>query len=900
MALAIGQHLGSYEITALLGKGGMGEVYRARDVKLKREVAVKILPDEFNRNSDRMSRFQREAEVLASLNHPNIAAIYHVEEAGDTRLLVLELVEGETLTDRIQRGPIPVEETLDIARHIAEAVEAAHEKGIVHRDLKPANVKVTPDGKVKVLDFGLAKSWDAPPDNQNLSNSPTLSMAATNAGVILGTAAYMSPEQAKGAQADWRSDVFSFGCVLYEMLTGRQVFRGESVSEVLAAVLIREADLTSLPPNLNPRLPELLRRCLEKNPKRRWQAVGDLRLELETLSAAPYVGPVSVEAAGATPSKRPVFWIAATVAVLLLAVGMGVAFTLLYRSLEEPRVVRFFVGPPEKSSFGSGSGAGGEVTLPIISPDGRRLAFTARDTASGNKILLWVRTLDTLKPQSLPETDGAYLPFWSPDSRSIAFFAQGMLKRIDIAGGPPQNLAEAPGARGGAWSRDNVIVFAPISTGPLYRVSVSGGERVAITKLTQGQTSHRSPSFLPDGRHFLYLVTEGGQVNEVFVGSLGSEESKRILAANAGAVYSRTGELLFTRQGTLFRQRFDTTKLDVSGDPVPVAESIGFLNNVGFFSVSNNGVLAYRTGTGLDDVVLTWVDRSGRILETVGTPGVYRGVDVSPDGQRIAVHRHDGNGGDIWVYEHSRAPQKQTFDPERDNSSPVWSPDGSRIAFGAVRNGKWSVYQKLANGTGSEELLFESDSNAAPMSWSHDGKFIVLRVVSIEKTQGDEWLLSVNDKKAAPLIHEIPNELRGQISPDGKWIAYESDATGQSEIYVKPFPSGEGKVQISTNGGISPRWRGDGKELFYMTSTGSKVVSVKTNTTGPAFDYKPPTELFDSGYVVLNHAGGSFNHYAVSPDGSKFLILRPATATAGDAATTPITLILDWFSSVKR
>ena len=743
MSVTIGAQLGSYEVIGLLGKGGMGEVYRARDAKLKRDVAIKILPNEFSHDPQRLSRFQREAEVLASLNHPNIAAIYDLQESNDTRFLVLELVEGETLAERIQRGPIPVEEALQISKHICDALEAAHVKGIVHRDLKPANVKITPDGRVKVLDFGLAKAMETTPASGTLSNSPTLTLGATRAGVIVGTAAYMSPEQAKSFDVDVRSDTFSFGSVLFEMLTGRTAFQGDTVADVLASVLAREPDFSLLPSNLNPRLRELLERCLKKNPKQRWQAVGDLRADLELASAMPYAVPAPRYGAPSAWSGH-VLWLYSSVFLLLLLAGAGVAFLSFYRSLNEAPIIQFFVNPPEKGSFSSGTGA--ETTNVSVSPDGRRLAFTARDSSS--KVLLWVRSFDTLTSQPLAGTDGAFLQFWSPDSRSIGFFAQGKLKRIDINGGPPQTLANAPNGRGGTWNRDDVIIFAPASNAGLFRVGSQGGEPVAMTKLAAGQSSHRGPSFLPDGRHFLYAVGErSGQVSGIFVGAVGSDESKRLISANSKAEYSASGYLLFVQRGTLLRQPFDAKKLELSGDSVPIAEHVSSYNGIGAFSVSDNGVLAYRTLEGTEDVELTWVDRSGNLLERVGMPGAYRGVDVSRDG-RIAVHRHDGEGGDIWIVESSQGPMtRETFDASRENSSPIWSPDGTRIAFGALRDSKWTIYQKLANGSGAEDPLFESDLNSAPMAWSPDGKFMVLRVVATGITQATNGCFRWTTKK---------------------------------------------------------------------------------------------------------------------------------------------------------
>src|SRR5262245_54340107 len=593
------------EVTALIGRGGMGEVYRARDTKLKRDVAIKILPDEFSQDADRVSRFQREAEVLAALNHPNIAAIYDLQEASGSRYLVLELVEGETLADRIARGAIPVEEAFDIAKTICEALEAAHEKGIIHRDLKPANVKITPDGKVKVLDFGLAKAMSARATATALSNSPTL-MSGSMGGIIVGTAAYMSPEQARGREADQRSDVFSFGCVLYEMLTGRQAFQGEDMSEILASVLAREPHFALLPANLDLRLHGLLRRCLEKNPKRRWYAVADLRIELESVASEPH---------GKSETAQPVLesvrksrerwaWSIAGACVVLLIIA--VVFAIRTRR-PEPQQVRLDIITPPTSD---------QISL-AISPDGRTVAFVA--TQQGKSILM-LRALDSSAVRQIPGTDGAIFPFWSPDGRSIGFFADGRLKRVDVAGGAPQVLAVALTPRGGSWNADGTIVFAPWA-GPLYRISSGGENRSQITQNESSLTSHRFPQFLPDGQHFLFFGTGDPSVAGIYVGSLDGSTPKRLVSSDTTGVYDTSGFLLFVRQGTLFAQTFDPRGLVVSGYPTPIADSIA--TDQIFFGAafaSANGAIVYRAGSGAALRRLVWFDRSGKEIGALGAP----------------------------------------------------------------------------------------------------------------------------------------------------------------------------------------------------------------------------------------------------------------------------------------
>jgi serine/threonine protein kinase/Tol biopolymer transport system component len=904
MTLATGTRLGSYEVVAQIGAGGMGEVYRARDTKLGRDVAIKVLPANFVNDPERLSRFQREARMLAALNHANIATIYGLEQYDGGTCLVMELVSGETLAERVKSGPLGIEEALKIAVQIAEALEAAHEKSIIHRDLKPANVKLTPEGKVKVLDFGLAKAFARDAANDDPSNSPTLSMAATMQGVILGTAAYMSPEQARGKACDKRTDIWAFGCVLYELLGGKAAFHGEDITDILAAVVRAEPDWNLLPPSTPTKIRDLVRRCLQKDKRLRLRDAGDAQIEIEEALAAPE----TAVAATAGPARRG--WLerlswAVAATFLLTTIGLGSAVFYLARVPTDVVPTRFFISPPEKATFDAGIGTGVGFSMTVISPDGRRLAFTARDPLG--KILLWVRPLDTLAPQALQGTDNAAYPFWSPDSRSIGFFVQGQgkLKRIDVAGGPALTLCDAPSGIGGTWNRDGVIVFAPNTNGSLYRVAAAGGEPTAVTK-TSPLFSHRHPSFLPDGRHFLYF--QAGRTAEssgVFVAALDSDESKRLLGADTNALYSASGDLLFIRQGTLLRQSFDLKRLELSGDPTPVAEQVATsTNSVGAFSVSENGVLAYRNGLGATGgtVQLAWFDRAGKSVETIGEPGAYRGVNVSPDGKRIAVHRHDSNGGDIWIFDSARRElmSRFTFDASQDNSMPIWSSDGSRIAFGSLRNGKWGIYQKPANATGREELLVESDFPNMPMSWSPDGKFIAYWV-SDPKTGSDVWVLPLaGDRKAIPFLQSPFNESWPQISPDGKWIAYSSNETGRYEIYVRPFPAGEGKWQISTNGGWFPRWRRDGKELFYMAASSlGKIISVKVNPAGPTFEYGDPSELFDSGYINFAH-GHNYQTYAVSADGQRFLIPRPESTSSGEFASAPITVVLNWTAGLKK
>ncbi len=932
----------------------MGEVYRAHDTKLNRDVAIKILPELFARDPDRIARFQREAQLLAALNHPNIAAIYGLEEAKPSmtstgsgqapsassgqaaiNFLVLELVEGPTLAERLSHvgralsgppgepdpigsGLLPTE-ALSIARQVADAFEAAHEKGIIHRDLKPANIKVRDDGVVKVLDFGLAKAMDSVAQGFSpaiATNSPTLTVQGTEAGVILGTAAYMSPEQAKGRTADKRSDVWSFGCVLYEMLTGKRAFEGEDVSDTLANVLKSEPDWHALPPEVSEPIRTLLKRCLVKDRHARISDIavakyvladgGSAGPALRTVEGGPGPGTVAVQP---TSVPRGLLIRAATAALVAAAIAGGTAWWYASRPLAVS-VTRFFVYPPEKNTFATFSltttGVGTNV---VISPDGSKLAFTARD--SSGKVLLWIRPIDSLTAQPLPGTDDARYPFWSPDSRFIAYFAQQKLLKITASGGPPQTLCTIgiDVNRGGTWSRDGTIVFSSGQGRTLSRVSSAGGQPSEFTRLPNGQTGHLFPWFLPDGRHVLFYATAtSDDVAGVYVGSLDAAESKRLAGADTAAVYdSQKGHVLFVRQGTLLAQPFNPKTLAFTGESFPIAERVESPVFPGFaaFSVSNNGILAYGVGAGsAAGLQMAWFDRQGKQVETVGPPGNYRGLDLAPDGKRVAAHRHDGNGGDIWVTDLSRSTTSRfTFDASQENSSPIWSPDGTRIVYGSIHNGKGGLYQKLANNVGTEERLTESNSMAVPVSWSPDGSAIVYEVDD-PKTTRDFWVLPLSgDRKPSPLLRTPFAESHGQISPDGKWLAYYSNETGRVEVYVHPFPAGAGKWQISTNGGLFPRWRRDGHELFYMSQNGGgKMMSVDIRSSGSTFEASTPRELFDSPYVAVPHGASAvypYHNYAVSADGQRFLIPHPTSSDTANL-TMPIVVVENWAAGVGK
>ncbi len=895
MSLASGTRLASYEILSPLGAGGMGEVYRARDSRLGREVAIKVLPDVFTKDPERLARFEREARLLASLNHPNIGTIHGLEESDGTRFLVLELVPGETLAERIRPSrdrqgadigsALEIEEALKICSQIAEALEAAHEKGVIHRDLKPSNIKVTPEGKVKVLDFGLAKAFAPEGSSPNLSMSPTLTLGTLQTGVILGTAAYMSPEQAKGKPLDKRTDIWSFGCVLYECLTGRQTFSGEDVSDTLASILRSEPDWQALPSTTPASIRHLLQTCLQKDRNERLRDIGDARLEIKQALAQPST--VFPQARIVTPAPR--IWRLAPWLIALVAVVAASVLAVFYfrRPANEVYPIRSFIPPPEKSVFQFMTGDAGPV---VISPDGRRLAFTA--TQEGNT-LLWVRPLDSLSAQPLTGTEGATFPFWSADSRYLAFFAGGKLKKVEASGGPPQIVCGAARGRSGTWSRDGVILFAPDVTSGIYRVSASGGGPTAVTQLDASRqiTTHRWPVFLPDGRHFLYLAASRGQkeLSNIRVAAIDDpKEDRLILNAYSNATYA-DGHLLFVRDGVLMAQPFDVSSLRTNGDAFPVVERVQFneLFIGGIFSVSENGILVYQSGTAESGMQLLWFDRAGKQIGGIPEKGGYTTPRLSPDGRKLATMMI-GNA-DVWLYEFERSVwMRFTFDPALD-LNPIWSPDGGQIVFSSNRKGGPDLYRKPSHGAGNEELLFESKNQKTPTDWSSDGRFILF--TNIIQGQGDLWILPLfGDRKPFPFTQSPFFEAHGQFSPNGKWIAYTSSESGGTQVNVAPFPGPGGKYQVSTSGGAQPRWRRDGKELFYL-SADLKMMAAEVSEKGSALQIGRVQPLFQA-----RPAFGPNHAYDVAPDGRRFLI----NTVVGEESAAPLTLVVNWTAGLKH
>jgi serine/threonine protein kinase/Tol biopolymer transport system component len=898
MPLTSGTILGPYEVIALLGAGGMGEVYRATDSKLRRNVALKVLPQLFASDAQRMGRFEREAQLLASLNHPNIATIHGLEESGSIRALVMELVEGPTLGERIAQGPVPLEEALPMAKQIAEALEYAHERGIIHRDLKPANIKLTKDSAVKVLDFGLAKALADDPATLDLSTSPTLSVAATRAGFILGTAAYMAPEQARGKPVDRRADIWSFGAVFFEMLSGKVAFAGETISDTLAAVIRSEPDWDALPKNMPPQIRQLLRRCLEKDARRRLQAIGEARYAVEEAIANPRAGEIALAPAPVAPApfwRRALPWAFASM-FLAAALALSFAVVSLERAESGQLPVRAFLLPPESASFGGSGLTGG---FAAVSPDGKTIAFLA--TAKDGRRLLWVRPLESLVAQPLAGTENASYPFWSPDSRSLGFFAQGKLKRIEASGGPTVTISDVSDPRGGAWNADGVILFTPNVTAPLFRISAAGGTPEAITKFDPASkvNTHRWPQFLPDGRHFLYLARGPGAAVEsgaagIYVSSLDGKESKLVVRAVSSMAYA-SGYLLFVREGTLMAQPFDARRLTTTGDAFPVAEQIGFdpAYSLGAFSVSENGVLAYLPGGAVQsNLKLTWVDRSGKELSVLGDFANYFESSISPDGKKVAVNIYDApsQSSNIWIYDAARGLRTRfTFDASL-NRFPVWSADGSRIVFTSNRKGHYDLYVKPSGGAGTEELLVTTGLQLLANDWSRDDRFLLYESNGDPKTGADLWVLPLTgERKPFPFLQTPFTEQYGKFSPDGKWVAYTSNESGIEQVYVAPFPGPGGKWQISTLGGTLPGWRQDGKEILYLAPD-NNVMAAEVSAKGSAFEIGVVRPLFKAKAVKRDIP------FDVARDAQRFLVNRALEETS----SAPITLVLHWNSGLKK
>ncbi len=889
MTLAAGTRLGPYEIVAAIGAGGMGEVYRARDTRLERTVAVKVLPAHLSTSPESRQRFDREARMISQLSHPHICALYDVGHQDGMDYLVMEYLEGETLADRLVKGRLPIEQILRYAIEIADALDKAHHDGIVHRDLKPGNVMLTKSG-VKLLDFGLAKAV-LPPSSAPATALPTMTPALTQEGTILGTFQYMAPEQLEGKEADTRTDIFAFGAVLYEMATDRKAFSGTSQASLISSIMGSEpAPISSISPMTPPALDRVVKTCLAKDPDDRWQTAHDVGVQIRWIAE----GGSAVGLPAAIPAHRTnrerIAWVLAALSLSALIAFAALSFR---RQPVEARVTRFPVLPPEKAAFTlPGETASAQ---PALSPDGRLLAFVA--ISPGDRKLLWVRPLDSVEAQSLAGSEDASYPFWSPDSRFIGFFGHGKLKRLDLSGGPPQTLCDASAGRGAAWSPNGTIVFTPTQSEGLYRIPAAGGEVTPVTTLdsSRAENSHRWPSFLPDGRRFLFWTRSRSPSSGIRVGSLDSRQSSSVVSATGMGVFVPPGQLLFERDGTLLAQDFDPRSAKVRGEPVRVAESVGHGAPPGYapFSVSDKGLLAYVPGV-ISQRELVWLDRSGKVLGTIGGPGGYIGPSLSPDEKRVAVGVRDPQSGnlDVWLTDLARnLSSRFTFSPAT-SSRPIWSPDGSRIAFVSSREGFGDIYEKSSSGAGQERVIFRSNQDKFLTDWSLDGRFLVFHTPG-PKTGWDVWVLPMTgDRKPMAFAQTEFSEVQGQLSPDERWMAYASDESGRMEVYVQPFPASGGKWQVSTGGGSQPRWRRDGKELFYVSADKRLMaVEVKADAT---FEAGVPKALF--GTRFLPAAAPHLLSYAVAGDGQRFLVTR----LVEEEPAIPITVVLNWTAGLKK
>jgi Tol biopolymer transport system component len=892
MALASNSTFGNYRIGEVIGEGGMGQVYLATDTTLDRKVAIKVLPESFAQDTGRIARFEREAKTLASLNHNNIAQIFGIEKGvrvADSdatqpiTAIVMELVEGPTLAERLEQGPIPVDEALGIAMLIAEALEAAHERGIVHRDLKPANIKVKADGSVKVLDFGIAKALDTTTISGPQAAQLT-TPAMTEAGVILGTAAYMSPEQARGKQVDQRADIWAFGCLLYEMLTGQPAFGGEDVTTTLARILERGADLSALPATLSLDVRQAIKLCLEKDVRKRVADIRDVKLALtgafETGTA------MNIAAVAATAARGRLGWMLAFAASLAVIAVMS--FPALQHLREET------LPPPPETRLELVTPATNAPTDFALSPDGRQIVFVASDDSGTSQ--LWLRSLANTTTQPLAGTEGAQLPFWSPDGRAIGFFAGNVLKRLDPGGGAPQTLTTITLPLGVAWGADNSLLFSANTVSPLMRVSASGGERTAVTTLEPGQTSHGHPYFLPDGRRFLFFVGGTPGTAGIYLGHLDGSAPVRLTAADSAGVYHPDGWLLWLRAGTLTAQRLDLAQAALTGEPRTLADGVATAGNLSALSVASTGLIAYRTGA-TSGQQLTWVDRAGTVLGTLGEPDSRMFTPrLSPDGRRVGVFRTVQGNADIWLLDGART-SRFTFDAAAD-TLPLWSPDGGRIVFFSNRTGVGNLYQKSSSGAGEETLLLGADQTLVPSSWSADGRFLLYSSAS-PQTGRDLWALPMSGDPAPFVVLQTPfNEVWGIVSPDSRWVAYQSNESGRNEIYVRAFmaPGAPdvstaavgGQWQISTAGGIHPSWSPDGQALYYLDSAGN-MLAASFIATGDTVAVGTPDLLFATHIVGGGADIGAGRQYDIASDG-RFLI----NTVGGEGASDPITLIMNW------
>jgi Tol biopolymer transport system component len=935
MAFEPGTRLGPYEVLAPIGAGTAGteERYKATDTRANRIVSLKVLPPELSGRPEMTERLERDARTISSLNHPNICALVEVvHQDPSTDFLVAEYVEGESLAQRLTHGPLELQEALKIAIAMADSLDKAHRQGVVHGGVNPSTVLLTTEGP-KLLDFGVARLKEESQPAGAVSMAVTRASMPSLTSVPTAAAPYMAPEQFTGSDMDARTDIFAFGTVLYEMVTGRPAFQEKTLALLVAAVQSVDPDpVSKSQPMAPPALDHVVKRCLAKDPRQRLQTAWDLMAQLQWIAEGGGTGVGIPDPAAASRTKRDWAIWTALGAGLVLTASMAPSTWARFRSAPEPEAARFLA---------SGLPTGTSTPL-AISPNGRWLVTAPGGAAVNGVVGL---SLNGVTPQVLIKDNNVTQPFWSPDSRSLGFFEGGKLKKAEISGGPAQNICEVTNPIGGAtWQSDGVILFS--AAGLIYRVAAAGGQPTAITALDKSkqETDHLGPYFLPDGRHYLFLAVAAESA--IYLGSLDSKDRTRLFASDSKAIYAAStgsgqaapGYVLFNRANTVFAQPFDPSKLALTGEPIRVADGVPLvplgpnanpnLNRFASFAASQTGVLVFRTNqaaaqgqTGAADEQrsLSWFDRTGVRTASLGSTGAYAGLDLSPDGKRFVVHRHEGSGGDNWAFDLAQGRmQRLTFDASQDNQSPIWSPDGTRIAFSSRRNNKWGIYTKLADGTGTEELITESDPGKAPMSWSPDGKLLVYTQAG---QANDVWAVPVaGDKKPFPLLQSPANEVFPQVSPDGKWLAYQSSETGRNEIYVKSFPEGPGKWQVSTDGGLWPRWRRDGKELYFVLAP--NVWAAEIRVIGSSVQPGVPQTLFALGAdpsAAMNH--NPYLRFAVAGDGKSFLMSQPGTggaATSGGladqiaavadrggasstaAAPNGVTVVLNWPQMLKK
>jgi eukaryotic-like serine/threonine-protein kinase len=865
MALTPGTKLGPYEIQSPLGAGGMGEVYRARDTRLGRDVALKILPESFAQDADRLHRFEQEARAVAALNHPNILALFDIGQHGGAPFLVSELLEGDSLRDVLENGALLQRKTIEYGVQVAHGLAAAHEKGIVHRDLKPENIFVTKDGRIKILDFGLAKLAQADAGSDDV----TLTHARTAAGVVMGTASYMAPEQVRGEGADPRTDIFAFGSVLYEMLSGRRAFRRDTTAETMTAVLKDDPpEWTETGRVISPTLERIVRRCLEKNPEQRFQSARDLSFALGALSGTETSG--AARAAAAAPRRfSPLPWLAAALAMVAVATGTW----YIARRPPPTNRMEFALAVPDEMS----------ISHMALSRDGALLVFVSPEESS-DLPMLFLQRIGSPNVTPLPGTQGASYPFWSPDGANIGFFAKGKLQKVAVSGGSPQVLASALSGRGASWSSENVILYAPDASGGIWRVNADGSGAATVTeelqKESKNQQTHRWPLFLPDGKHFLFFIGNFGQgkedhVSGIYLTSLDAKEARLVQPCHSNFGYDKDRLYYANDQLQLVNARFDSATGKVTGKSEVIANAIGFQPSTYWaaLAVGGNGTVVYNTGVGAALSALTWVDRSGKELSRVGEPGVMANPTLSPDGSRVAVDIADlkADNVDVWLESTiGTSNTRFTFDPSEEVAG-IWSPDGSTVAWRAAPAEGCAVFTKRSNGLEREKKIYQGGAidDFVPNSWSMDGRMIV----ATHWAPGHPYLVSlaVGDGKETRLLNEKANEINGQVSPDGNWLAYASDESGAWEVYVTSFPGAAGKWQVSRGGGSEPRWRGDGKEMFYIAPNGM-LMAVAVNAESQ-FVTGTPAALFQVHGRAPISSTDLFT-YDVAKDGKRFLVNR--------------------------